>query len=361
MRIGVVWDASLSRAETDHSRELKLLESVLSRFGHPETDLIVLRNDVEVRPFLGGGAAGTAKLIETIKELPYDGATNLGALMLPKNLADYREIKLKESPANYDFFLLFTDGFGNLGADRPSRAEVPVYAICDDLRANHAMLRSICQESGGSYFNLKRTTDEQVIAGVGDAPLSLVSVECKPEEIAEVYPPVGTEVGGRFTISGRLLVPEAKLTLHYGYGKEVVASQTFTINSAGAEEGTLLPRFWAQQKAAALSLFPEKNAEELAKLGRQYNLVTANTSLLVLETVDQYVLYRVVPPRSRPEIYKEFLARIEKNGRNARRKRAFACEVGAGHRDVGGARGVVGTRLQISAESQSEPGRNQAG
>src|SRR5689334_7639366 len=66
-------------------------------------------------------------------------------------------------------------------------------------------------------------------------------------------------------------------------------------------------------KVAQLSLFPEKNQEELAKIGREFNLVTPNTSLLVLETADQYVQYRVVPPKNRPAVYEEFLAKIEKH------------------------------------------------
>ena len=41
--------------------------------------------------------------------------------------------------------------------------------------------------------------------------------------------------------------------------------------------------------------------------------MTPNTSLLVLETAEQYVQYRVVPPKSQPEVYKQFLARIEQN------------------------------------------------
>jgi tetratricopeptide (TPR) repeat protein len=313
-RVGVVWDASLSRGDADHARELKLLAATLSRLGNPSVDLIVLRNDVQVQGTFAADANGTAKLIETIGALPYDGATALGSLILPKNASDYSANKQNlRTPKDYDLFLLFTDGFGNLGTDRPMRAEVPVYAMCDDVRANHALLRSICQESGGSYFNLRQMSDEQVLAGVGDAPFSLVSVECNPAEISEVYPPVGTAINGRFTVSGKLLVPQAKLTLHYGYGKEVVASETFTIDAADAAEGSLIPRFWAQQKVAALSLFPDKNAEALAQLGKQFNLVTPNTSLLVLETVEQYVQYRVVPPPTRPEIYKEFLAKIEES------------------------------------------------
>jgi tetratricopeptide (TPR) repeat protein len=311
-RVGVVWDASLSRGDVDHARELKLLEAALNRMGNPGADLVILRNNIEVRPGFGRDADGTAKMIETIKALPYDGATALGSLTFPKNLKDYGVIVTK-TPHNYDLFLLFTDGFGNLGSDRPLRAEVPVYAMSDEAKANYPLLRSICQESGGNYFNLTKSTDEQVLAGVGDAAFSLVSVECKAEEIADVQPPVGTAITGRLTVSGKLLTPQATVTLHYGYGKEVVASQTFTINAASAKEGSLLPRFWAQQKVAALSLFPEKNAEELTRLGRQFNLVTANTSLLVLETVEQYVQYRVVPPPTRPDVYKQFLVEIEQH------------------------------------------------
>ncbi|HZK80885.1 MAG TPA: VIT domain-containing protein, partial [Humisphaera sp.] len=312
-RVGIVWDASLSRADADHARELSLLKSILNRLGNPGTDLIVLRNDMESNLSFAPDADGTAKLIQSIKDLPYDGATNLGALILPKNQADFGSRRRSAPVPDYDLFLLFTDGFGNIGADRPLKAEVPVYALCDDIKANHALLRSICQESGGSYFNLRRMTDEQALASVGDAPFGLVSIDCKADEIADVYPPAGTTIAGRFTVSGRLLAPEAKVTFNYGYGRTVTSSQTFTISAANASEGSLLPRFWAQQKVEALSQFPAKYADELTALGKRFNLVTPSTSLLVLESVDQYVQYRVVPPPSRPEIYKQFLAQIEQH------------------------------------------------
>ena len=84
---------------------------------------------------------------------------------------------------------------------------------------------------------------------------------------------------------------------------------------------------------AELSLQPGVNDEELAKVGKQFNLVTPNTSLLVLETVDQYVQYRVVPPKSRPEIYKQFLAKIEQNKAQERQTQEEKIQQVAG--DVG--------------------------
>jgi hypothetical protein len=51
--------------------------------------------------------------------------------------------------------------------------------------------------------------------------------------------------------------------------------------------------------------------DELVKLGKSFNLVTPATSLLVLETAEQYVQHGIVPPKTRPEIYEAFSKQIE--------------------------------------------------
>ena len=106
------------------------------------------------------------------------------------------------------------------------KAEVPVYAFSDEARANHAMLRQVCRESGGQYFNLKRLTDEQVMSAVGQEAYSLVSIDSKPGEVAEIYPGPGTPVSGRIALAGKLLAPEATVTLNYGFGKRITHSQS---------------------------------------------------------------------------------------------------------------------------------------
>ena len=73
--------------------------------------------------------------------------------------------------------------------------------------------------------------------------------------------------------------------------------------------------------------------------------MTPNTSLLVLETADQYVQYRVVPPKSQPEVYKQFLARIEQNKAQERADEGREDPAGAG--DVGRPGEVVGAAVQI--------------
>ena len=54
---------------------------------------------------------------------------------------------------------------------------------------------------------------------------------------------IDTPVQGRIGICGRLLAPEAKLTLHYGYGTTVTQSQTIMLRQADApaHEGLVPP------------------------------------------------------------------------------------------------------------------------
>src|SRR5690606_29537254 len=87
---------------------------------------------------------GNAKeIIEFLNNVEYDGGTNLGASLPTKS--------------NYkvDFYLLFSDGLGNLCKDVPEKSlNAPIYGFCKELSANHNLLQYICEKSGGLYSNL---------------------------------------------------------------------------------------------------------------------------------------------------------------------------------------------------------------
>ena len=51
----------------------------------------------------------------------------------------------------------------------------------------------------------------------------------------------------------------------------------------------------------------KESEKEIVTLGKRFNLVTSKTSLLVLETVDQYLRYLILPPVTLPEIRKQYL------------------------------------------------------
>jgi tetratricopeptide (TPR) repeat protein len=163
--------------------------------------------------------------------------------------------------------------------------------------------------SGGQYLNLAGLSADQAAASV--SPFSLISIDADPKEVADIYPRLPQPVEGRVTIAGRLLARTATLTLNYGRDGVVSQHVPITISQDGASEMNLVSRYWAQLKLADLSANVDRNEAEITALGKQFNLVTPYTSMIVLESVDQYLRHKIVPPRSRGEIYSQFMQQIE--------------------------------------------------
>jgi hypothetical protein len=305
-RVGVFWDASLSRQSADKRRELAVLEGWLKRVGDVDLDLVVFRNTPEAPRAFAVRGGNASEALDFLRALAYDGGTDLSVLRFAKG---------------HDFDLLFTDGLGSLGGKLPQVLDVPVYPISPDLQADHALLTHIARRSGGEAFNLQRLADAEVIGSLGVPPFAFLSVDAGPGTVADVLPNGRTPVHGRFTLTGRLRADEAELTLHYGVGAPA-ESRRYTLRRADAVAGRIVPRFWAQQRAADLSVLSEQNHDELLRLGRRFGIVTPGASLLVLETVDQYVQHGIEPPRTRPQARAEYLRRLQEQQVAEKRKEA---------------------------------------
>ena len=111
---------------------------------------------------------------------------------------------------------------------------------------------------------------------------------------------------------GKLAGKEAKVTLQYGYpGQPGEAKRTFTVSRHDAAEGSLLRRLWAQTKLADLMVAEKRNEKKIVRLGKQHGLVTPFTSLIVLDSLEQYVEHEIAPPKSLPEMREEYMRRID--------------------------------------------------
>ena len=302
-RVGIAWDASLSRAKVDHAKEFELIKAHLARLRNAAVDVVAFRNVPDgVRTFTVTDGDASA-ILSHLSSLHYDGGTDLSAVAFSNAAAD---------GATVAHHLLFTDGLSNLGAEMPTRVEAPVYAVSVDPRSDHALLRRLSSTSGGQYLNLASLTVEQASAALHDRPLALLSVDHDSEEVADVYPR-GAQVveGGRVTVAGRLLADSAKVTLNYGRDGQVGWRVPVTLTRENAREGGLVPRFWAQLKLADLSAAVDRHEAEITELGKEFDLVTPYTSMIVLETVDQYLRHNIVPPKSRGDVYAQFVNRVE--------------------------------------------------
>ena len=289
--VRLLWDASASREGADHAREVGLVRRWLASLGAGPVavDLVLFRNvAAPARRF--EIPRQLDDLVRALEAVPYDGGTQMAA------------IAPAAGEAEADLCLLVTDGVSNVGAADPGELRAPVYVLNAATTANHAFLRDIALRSGGVYLNLQRVTDDQALAAIGTRPFSFLGAHIEGRDDAELYPRRPRPVLGVLTLAGRLPDAEATVILEYGLGGHVTHRSTFTVRAADASEGEMLRRDWAQKKVDDLLVFPEENAAALSAVGKAHGVVTPNTSLIVLERLEQYVEHRIRPPAGLPQM-----------------------------------------------------------
>jgi hypothetical protein len=314
-RIGIAWDASLSRSRANRDREMAILAKLLEKLGDVEVDVVLVRNEVgKPRTFKVAGGQASA-LVRYLADTPCDGGTDLR--------------RIKFARANYAYWLFFSDGLSTLGEGMPAEIRARVFAVNSAVSANHGFLRHIAEASGGAYFNLGEATDDDVVrqlAASGDADVVFVGAAYDKEKIADVTPAIRQPVGERFVIAGKLLADEATIKIRYarrGEREEVVA---YTLKREGASDTGLVPIAWAQRRLKELIVFADKNRAELLALGREFHLVTPATSLLVLETLAQHLEHNVAPASSRKEMYADYLKLVSERDAARAKKRGDKLE-----------------------------------
>jgi Ca-activated chloride channel family protein len=310
-RITILWDASGSRGDSDHKREIGLISDYFTKLGADKihVDLILFRNEAEKATEFVVKKGDSRELISALETVAYDGGTQLAAAGPQKGAK------------NPDFFMLFTDGLSNFGKEDPTGFKAPVYVFSEGAGSNHPFLTYLAQKTGGIYFNLTKIPDNEVISRLGRSAYSFLSTEFDNKFIAETYPRSARPVIGRFSLTGKLLGKAGNIILNYGVGGKVLKSVKYKISSGDALEGEQVRQFWALNKIQELIVFPKKNKEQLVTMGRKHGLVTPGTSLIVLETLSQYVEHRIPPPASAPKMRSSYFAQVkEKEHEESTRK-----------------------------------------
>ena len=301
-RVGILWDASLSRARQDKAKQFELIRRWLGSIKNVQVDLVVFRNKLEKTRTFTVREGKVEPLIRAIQAVQYDGGTDLSL---------FNKTFQKKVGSGVDCWLMFSDGITNLGQTRFATFASPVYTMTCSNLANHRMLREIAYRSMGSYIPLGRLEVARAVKRLGRRPFRYLGCEYDRQAIAEVTTPVDPTVLDRFRLSGRLIADEAKITLHYGYGREPVFRVTHRIRRADTKDyGGMVRDAWARHKVDQWSVQPEVNRRSLIELGKRFRMVTPYTSLLVLENLSQHLRHGVPPHPDRKKMHAEYLSKI---------------------------------------------------
>lgn len=281
-RICLLWDASSSSQGRDKDRELLLLDNYLKKIGSCTIQLVPFHNEVDKSEQFSVSGGNWNSLKERLNGIPSDGGTQLGAI----NLKNYQ----------CDEFLLFSDGISNFGKSEIKTSSTPIIAINSAQNAEHSYLQYVSRQTGGEYIDLTTLNDAQAAIRIQEKTYSFLSASFDRSIVSEVYPSISTPVNGDVIISGKLSGNKADVILNFGFGTTIKHTEKITLNASSQTiKCNMLPRLWAQKKIAELDMRYKTNKDAITELGKQFSIVTRNTSLLVLDRIEDYVQHQIIP------------------------------------------------------------------
>ncbi|MFC2532178.1 MAG: VIT domain-containing protein [Capnocytophaga ochracea] len=304
--IGLLWDASHSAIQRDRAKEFAFLDAYFKELKDTKVVLSTF-NIRSAKPLTFEVKNGNWQALKShLESLQYDGATDGNAI----------DFNLKT-----DEILLFSDGIFNFGSKEFSvnevvkQAKIPVSVVNASAVANTPKMQYLANATGGNFIDLTTLTTEQAIKVARTVPFQLLDIEVKIGKVTKIFPQKGATISkGNFTLAGELQSEEATLVLSFGYPKKVMVQKElkFVANPDASEsEFNLLRRIWAEKQIAQLQREGVEQ-KQIDAVGREYGIVTEGNSLIVLETVEDYVRYRIMPPTELQQEYSKRLANEQK-------------------------------------------------
>jgi hypothetical protein len=284
----LVWDASGSGAQRDHDAELRLLAALFAWQPDVKVRLRVVRDAAEPDRMFDVRHGDWQALRDVLRHIAYDGASNASLWTAPA----------ARSPAR-GLALLFSDGLGNWGDPAPIAAgSVPAYAVQSGASGSAVFLRQWAEARGGRLLDLAAISAEDALRLVQQRGTRLVRIDGEGFEQAAVAS--HRPDAGRLVVAGRFTAAQARLelVLETGDGATVRKSVELTAPARedAADDGFVAQR-WARLRVDELLAQPELHRTEIASLGNRFGIVTPETSLIVLETLQDYQRYEIQPPR----------------------------------------------------------------
>lgn len=288
-RIALFVDASASAQDRDRVRETAALSAYLRTLNATEIALVAFRNDADPVQNLTVRKGDAAAVLAAIAALPLDGGSSYGAIDL-------------RSLGAIDQVLIIGDGLSNFGsADARLIADngrtPPVFVMHATQRADHARLARLAYSGGGRVIDLTSETPAQAVQILQQQAWRLLSSEVTAGECRELSPVAPARVGASLTLSARCR-GRAQLLLRFGHGQGREVVRQIEIGRAETAAGPLadsVHRLWAQAWIDQLNAAAKPDATAVSALAKRYGVVTQDTSLLVLDRIEDYVRYRVEP------------------------------------------------------------------
>ncbi|WP_231490565.1 VIT domain-containing protein [Pedobacter sp. Leaf170] len=279
--IGLIWDNSLSGLQRDTKKEIELLGLIIAQKKNLTISLATINNQFKNAGTFTIANGNWAKLKDAIENMVYDGGTNFSVV--------------KQQSFQADEYILFSDGLSTFGKNVISLNK-PIHCINTSLKADYSALKYISLKSGGKFANLNTLSANEAFNDLNEESLQFLGIK-NGADVRQTYPSMHVNVNGHLSIAGILNGLNTEIILQFGYGNSVSSQQIVRLNGTEHALNSIdVSRVWAQKKIAEMDIQYEANKEDISMLNKQFGIVTRNTSLIVLENLDDYLRYDISPP-----------------------------------------------------------------
>lgn len=299
-KIAIIWDNSFSGSKRNRDKELDFLNAYFNDNKNVSVSLVTLNNTLDKAEEFTISGGNWSNLKNRILNLRYDGGTDFGALQELNGVEEY---------------LLFSDGISNFG-DLKIKFKKPLNSITSTPTSDFNLLKNLSNQSGGNFINLNDTDTKSALQQLKNLPVRFFGFKENPN-IKEVFPNVGSVVNEPITIFGISSGNLGKLTAVFDVGNEKFEVPVDFTN-ASSTENWQIAQFWAQRKIDELEVNSAQNRSEIKDISEQFGVVSKNTSLIVLEDVNDYVRYKIAPPQ---ELQAEYQKIVSQNKRTVLEQR----------------------------------------
>ena len=176
---------------------------------------------------------------------------------------------------------------------------MPLYVLSSSVQSDPAKLKylasGLVSGGGGAFLDLTRLTAAQAAKVLLEGQATLTGLRSSGARRLSVQ-----EDAQNWYISGIEGAEAGNLTLEYAVSGKPAQTVISNPNSS-----TLVARQWAASTLEFLQSEADLNAGEIRRLGGAFGLVTPQTSLIVLDTVQDYVRYEINPPVELEAEYKK--------------------------------------------------------
>ncbi len=304
--IYLLWDVSFSGLKRDLQKEILLVKELMKTY--PQKPVTIVPFSYKIFPFLHFNSMDTSSISQTLNQFIYDGSTQI-------NLLQTLNISMKS------LTFIFSDGLTSLGENLGQNIHLGnCFSIISSANNDPDLMKKITHRN--PYFLVQMSPDK-ILEEIHKRPLKILKLETMGA-VTDLTIHEGDIVQNEIVVCGKWDQISGNIQLSYGYDDSFLFTKTInlvydTLLDVGLQKteiATIISRYWAQNKIEQLSLNETKNKNKIKYFSRKYGIVTNYTSLLVLESMSDYIRYNVDPPEELQAEYNTYVSRYGKNSWN---------------------------------------------